>query len=273
MGINHALFTLFHTRKIYILLCESNTKTLPMYTLFKKEISEFFSSLTGYIVIIIFLLINGLFIWVFPGDFNVLDSGYATMDTLFFIAPWVFLFLVPAVTMRMFSDEKKLGTIELLLTRPITELQIILAKYFAGLVLVLFSLLPSLIYFLSVYLLGSPVGSIDAGGTWGSYIGLFFLSGIYVAIGVFASSLTHNQIVSFLIAMLLSFFFYMGFDALSAVDFLSGIEELLIGLGISDHYRSLSRGVIDTRDVVYFLSVIGVFVLFTKIILESRKWK
>ena len=243
-----------------------------MYTLFKKEISGFFSSLIGYIVIIVFLLANSLFMWVFPGEFNVLDSGYANIDTLFIIAPWIFLFLVPAITMRLFADEKKTGTIELLLTRPLTDLQIIFAKYSAGLVLVLFSLLPSLIYFISVYKLGNPPGNIDTGGTWGSYIGLFFLASVYVSIGVFASSITENQIIAFIVAMAVSFLFFIGFESISTLGAFEKFDTLIISLGINDHYRAMSRGVIDTRDIIYFISIIVVFIFFTKIVLESRKW-
>lgn len=243
-----------------------------MFALLKKEISSFLSSLIGYIVIIVFLMINSLFLWVFPGQFNVLDSGYANIDTLFIIAPWVFMFLVPAITMRLFAEEKRTGTIELLFTRPLTDFQIIFAKYLAGLLLVLFSLLPTLVYFASVYWLGKPVGSIDTGGTWGSYIGLFFLAAIYVAIGVFASSITGNQIISFLLAVLISFFFYMGFESISSLQFLGSLDSLVVNLGIYEHYKSISRGVIDSRDVIYFLSVIAVFILFTKTVLESRKW-
>lgn len=243
-----------------------------MYTLLKKEISGFFSSLTGYIVIIVFLIINSLFMWIFPGSTNVLDSGYATLDTLFTIAPWVFLFLAPAVTMRMFADEKKSGTIELLLTRPISDFQIIFAKYLAGLILVLFSILPTLIYFYSVYRLGNPVGNIDTGGTWGSFIGLFFLAGIYVAIGVLSSSFTENQIVAFIVGMLLCFIAYIGFDYLSELTALKSIDGFVINLGINEHYKSMSRGVIDSRDMIYFISVIAFFLLITKTILQSRKW-
>lgn len=243
-----------------------------MYTLFRKEISGFFSTLTGYIVIIVFLVINGLFMWVFPGAYNVLDSGYATLDTLFVIAPWVFLFLAPAVTMRMFADEKKSGTIELLYTRPLTDFQIIFAKYLAGLVLVLFSILPALIYFYSVYQLGNPVGNIDTGGTWGSFIGLFFLAAIYVAIGVLSSSFTENQIVAFVLGMLLCFLIYIGFDYLSQLSLFRSIDGFIINLGINEHYKSMSRGVIDSRDMIYFISVIAFFLLVTKTILHSRKW-
>lgn len=243
-----------------------------MITLLRKEISSFFSTLIGYVVIIVFLVAISLFMWIFPGDFNVMDGGYSTLDTLFIIAPWIFLFLVPAVTMRLFADEKRSGTIELLLTHPLTDLQIVLAKYFAGLTLVLFALLPTLIFFLSVYLLGDPVGNIDTGGTWGSYIGLFFLAGVYVAIGVFSSSLSQNQIISFIIAIILSFFFFIGFESLGSLTLFGSFGDTVSYLGISEHYRSMSRGVIDTRDMVYFLCVIAVFIIFTKTVLQSRKW-
>lgn len=243
-----------------------------MLQLLKKEINSFFSSLIGYIVIIVFLLVTSMFLWLFPGEFNILDNGYATIDPLFILAPWVFLFLVPAVTMRLFADEKKSGTIELLFTKPFTDLQIILSKYLSGLVLVLFSLIPTLIYFISVYLLGTEGSNIDVGGTWGSYIGLFFLAAIYVAIGLFASSLTENQIIAFLLGVILSFFFYIGFESISTLSFLESISETILNIGINEHYKSMSRGVIDIRDLIYFLSIIALFVFGTKTVLESRKW-
>lgn len=243
-----------------------------MLQLLKKEINSFFSSLIGYIVIIVFLLVTSMFLWMFPGEFNILDNGYASIDPLFILAPWVFLFLVPAVTMRLFADEKKSGTIELLFTKPFTDLQIILSKYLSGLVLVLFSLVPTLIYFVSVYLLGSETGNIDVGGTWGSYIGLFFLAAIYVAIGLFASSLTENQIIAFLLGVILSFFFYIGFESISTLSFLESISETILNIGINEHYKSMSRGVIDIRDMIYFLSIITLFVFGTRTVLESRKW-
>jgi len=243
-----------------------------MFTLLKKEVNNFFSSITGYIVIIVFLVVNSLFIWVFPGNNNILDGGYATLDSLFAIAPWIFLFLVPAITMRMFADEKRSGTIELLLTRPLSDFQIIFAKYLAALILVLFSLLPTLIYFYSVYQLGNPVGNIDTGGTWGSYIGLFFLAAIYVAIGILSSSITDNQIVAFIIGILFCFIAYIGFDFISGLKFFKSTEALIINLGINEHYKSMSRGVIDSRDMIYFVSVIAFFLLITKTILQSRKW-
>jgi len=243
-----------------------------MLQLLKKEINSFFSSLIGYVVIIVFLLATAMFLWVFPGEFNILDNGYATLDPLFIFAPWVFLFLVPAITMRLFADEKKSGTIELLFTKPFTDFQIILAKYLSGVLLVLFSLVPTLIYYISVYLLGKEVGNLDIGGTWGSYIGLFFLAAIYVAIGLFASSLTENQIISFLIGVILSLFFYIGFESISSLGFLNSISETILNLGINEHYKSMSRGVLDIRDLVYFISVVALFLFTTKTVLESRKW-
>ena len=243
-----------------------------MVALIKKEIGSFFGSLTGYVVVTVFLVISGLFVWVFPGELNIPDSGYATLDTLFIIAPWVFLFLVPAVTMRMFAEEKRSGTMELLLVRPLTDLQIVLAKFAAAVTLVVISILPTLIYFWSVHTLGNPPGNLDTGAIWGSYIGLIFLASCYGAIGVFSSSITENQIVAFIIAVLLCFFFFTGFEMVSALPLPWRVEELLLYLGINEHYRSISRGVVDTRDVVYFLAFIAFFVFLTRTVLQSRKW-
>ncbi|HIB00825.1 MAG TPA: gliding motility-associated ABC transporter permease subunit GldF, partial [Phycisphaerales bacterium] len=234
--------------------------------------NSFLNSLIGYVVIIVFLVAIGLFMWVFPGDSNVLDSGYASINTLFIIAPWVFMFLVPAITMKLFSEEKRLGTMELLFTQPLSDMQIILAKYFAGLLLVLFSMLPTLVYFISIYYLGNPVGNIDIGGTWGSYIGLFFLGAGFVSIGVFASSITDNQIISFVVAIFLSFFFFTGFESLATLDLFYGVDSYLIKMGIQDHYVSMSRGVIDSRDILYFISLVAGFILLTRLVLSSRKW-
>ena len=243
-----------------------------MFTLLKKEIRSFLSSLIGYITIVVFLLVMGLFLWVLQTDSNIIDNGYANIDGLFIIAPWVFLFLIPAITMRSFADEKKAGTIELLLTRPLTDLQIIVAKYLAGFILVLFSLLPTLVYYYSVHKLGNPVGNIDTGGMWGSYIGLLFLGGAFVSIGIFASAITDNQVVSFILALFLCFFIYTGFDFISSFSLFGKIDNIILALGINNHYGSMSRGVIDTRDMIYFLSLIGIFIFSTRTVLESRKW-
>lgn len=244
-----------------------------MYNLFRKEIKTFLGSLIGTLVIVVFLLVTGLFLWVFPGVYNIPDNGYATLESLFLLAPWLYLFLVPAITMRLFADEKRTGTIEILLTHPISDFQLVLAKFFAGLALVAFSLLPTLLNFLSVYLLGNPVGSIDVGATWGSFIGLFLLAAIYVAIGVFASSLTDNQIVSFILAMGISFIFYLGLDfvASSGVPYI--VEQILSYFSINNHYLSISRGVIDMRDMVYFVGMALLFLYITGILLRKGNLK
>ena len=223
-----------------------------MWTLFRKEIQGFFSSLTGYVVILVFLLANSSFIWLFSNPLNLVSGGYATLDSLFVLAPWVFLFLVPAITMRMISEEKRSGTMDLLWTRPVSELQIIFAKFLASWALVLFSLIPTLVWFWSVSQMGSPAGNMDMGGTWGSYLGLLFLGGIYAAIGIFSSSITGNQIVAFITAVVLSFVMYQGFAFLG--DSLgSGKMALLVSrAGIAYHYNSMSRGVLDSRDMLYF---------------------
>jgi ABC-2 type transport system permease protein len=244
-----------------------------MLAIFRKEINGFFSSLTGYIVIIVFLLINSLFIWILPGELNILDSGYAGLDTLFFISPWVFLLLVPAITMRMISEEKRLGTIELIYSRPLTERSVIYGKYLASVSLVLLSLIPAIIYYLSVYYLGETPGNLDVGGTWGAFTGLLFLAAIYASIGIFASSLTENQVIAFIIAVLLCFILFAGFDSFAYLPGLKKLDEIVIGLGINEHYKSMSRGVIDIKDISYFVSVVVVFNEATRLRMLSRKWK
>ncbi len=246
-----------------------------MWVLYKKEISSFFSSLVGYIAIIVFLVITGLFLWFIGNDgnaFNILDGNYANVDGLFIIAPWVFLFLVPAITMKMFSEERKTGTIEFLNTKPLTDFQIILAKFFAGLTLVVFALVPTLVYVYSVYQLGYPKGNIDFGGTAGSYIGLLFLGAAFASISLFASALTENQVIAFLFGMIMCFFCYIGFGFIADSGVFGDFGYIVLLLGIEEHYGSISRGVIDTRDIVYYISLIAFFVLLTKLILVRRKW-
>ena len=234
-----------------------------MFTIFKKELRTFFSNATGYIVIGIFLILTGLFLWVIPGEYNILDAGYANVDGLFYLAPWLFLFLCPAVTMRLFAEEMQTGTWELLVTKPLSKMQIVLGKYFSGLALVTLALLPVLLYYFSVSYLAEPVGNVDSGAFWGSFIGLFFLAAIYVAIGTFSSSLSNNQIISFVVAVVLSFFFYYGFELLTGF-FTSGQSiQFLDSLGIHAHYKSMSRGVIDSRDLLYFIIVSSTFLYAT----------
>jgi ABC-2 type transport system permease protein len=242
-----------------------------MLAILKKEFNGFLNSLIAYIVITVFLVAIGMFMWVFP-ESNVLDYGFADLQTLFSMAPWVFLFLIPAITMRTFAEEKREGTIELLLTKPITDLQLILGKYFAALLLALFALLPTLIYYYTVYQLGNPQGNVDSAAVIGSYLGLVFLAGVFAAIGVFASSVSDNQIISFVIAVFLCFIIYTGFDSIASIPVWGKYGYLISQLGISYHYSAISKGLIDSRDVLYFLSVITVMVLATKLVLQSRKW-
>ena len=244
-----------------------------MRFLFQKEIQGFFSSLTGYLVITVFLAVTGLCLWVFPGVLNIPESGYASLDSLFYIAPWVFLFLVPAITMRSFAEETKTGTIELLLTKPISEWQLTLAKFLAATTLVLIALLPCVVYIISVWQLGNPPGNLDTGATYGAMIGLILLGAVYAAIGTFASSLTDNQIIAFIAAALTAFVFYEGFDALAKLISAAEVQDFISYLGIKEHYASISRGVVDLRDLVYFFGVMLMFLLLTRLKLQSRKWK
>ncbi len=241
-----------------------------MIALLIKEIRNFLSSLIAILVIVVFLLAIGLFMWVFP-DSNALDYGYSNLDILFNMAPWIFIFLISAITMRSFSEERRMGTFESLVTKPITHLEIVIAKYLAGLILVLFSILPTFIYFYSIYQLGLPLGNIDTGATWGSYMGLLFLGSCYVSIGLFASSITDNQIIAFITSMFLCFFCFSAFEQISKIGNLSSIDYILEWLGINYHYQSISRGVLDTRDLVYFISFTALFLFFTYNISKKTK--
>ena len=243
-----------------------------MLSIFLKEVNSFFSSLIGYIVIGVFLVIMGLMMFVFP-DTSLLNYNYATLGQLFEMAPMIFVFLIPAITMRSFAEEQQAGTIELLVTRPITGLQIILGKYFASLLLVAFALAPTGLYYYTVYQLGSPPGNLDSGAILGSYIGLFLLAGSFVAIGLFASTLSGNQIVAFIVAAFLCFFLYWGFDFLSRLPvFVGKVDDVVQMFGIDYHYNSISRGLADSRDVLYFFSLVALFVAMTLVSLGRRKW-
>lgn len=235
-----------------------------MISIIKREINSFFSSTIGYLVIAIFLVINGLFLWVFKGNFNILDSGFADLAPFFELAPWVLLFLIPAVCMRAFSDEMKMGTLELLLTKPLTLRQIVLGKYFGAVILILIALIPTLLYVYTISELGNPAGNFDVGSTVGSYIGLLFLVFTYTAVGIFASTLTQNQIVAFIIAVFLCFALFYGFEGLST----SQLD--LSHLGLKAHFDSVSRGVLDTRDLVHFLCVSIFFIALTVLKLKKQ---
>ena len=241
-----------------------------MLTILQKEFNAFLNSPVAYVVLGVFLITTGLFVWVFP-DSSVLDYRYADLQTLYNLAPWIFLFLIPALTMRTFAEEKKAGTIELLLTRPLTDGQIIGGKYLACLLLALLALVPTLLYYYSVYKLGSPEGNIDSAATVGSYLGLALLAAVFAAIGILASALTRDQIIAFLVAVVGCFLVYSGFDSLASV--LQGSSAYYVSqLGIAAHYRDLSKGLVDSRDLVYFFSVVAVALQATRLALRSRNW-
>jgi ABC-2 type transport system permease protein len=230
-----------------------------MYSILKKEVNSFFSSPIAYLVIGVFLLVNGLFLWVFKDNFNVLNAGFADLNSFFYLTPWLFLFLIPAITMKSFADELNSGTIELLKTKPVTDWQIVFAKFFASLLLVCLALIPTLTYVYTVYVLGNPVGNLDIGSTIGSYLGLLFLAATYTSIGLFTSTLSKNQIVAFILSIFITFILFYGFDAVS-----STLGNTIQQFGINEHFKSISRGVVDTRDVIYFCSVIFLFLFITK---------
>lgn len=234
-----------------------------MLTIIKQEINSFFSSTIGYLVIAVFLVINGLFLWVFSGNFNILDSGFADLSPYFELVPWVLLFLIPAVCMRAFSDEMKMGTLELLLTKPISLKQIVLGKYFGAVILIVIALIPTILYIFTISELGNPPGNWDVGSTIGSYIGLLFLVFAYTSIGIFSSTLSQNQIVAFIIAVFLCFALYYGFEGFTSSAF------DISNLGMKAHFDSVARGVLDTRDLIYFLSVTVFFIALT--ILKLKK--
>ncbi len=235
----------------------------------KKEWNQFFSSLTGYVALVVFLLLNGLMFFVFPNT-SLLDFGYASLDGFFSLAPWILLFLIPTITMRSLADEYKGGTFELLKTLPLTSSQIVWGKFFGALLIVLLALIPTTIYAFSLQQL-SAAGGIDVGATIGSYIGLFLLGAVFTAVGLCASSFTNNTIVAFIGGAFVCLVLYAGFDALSQLLFFSnGLDYYVQMLGINFHYKSISKGVIDIRDIIYFLAIILFFMLLTKQNIEKR---
>ncbi len=242
-----------------------------MTAILKKEINLFFSSLIAYISMTVFFVVLALNLFVFQG--NILESNYATLDAFFTLTPWILIFLIPAITMRTFADEKQSGTIEFLTTKPVTDSQIVAGKYLAAILLWMFTFLPTFIYFIAVKKLSLAEAPIDSGATWGSYIGLFFLGAVFVSIGIFSSAITNNQIVAFLVGVFLCYWMYDAFFRISSLPVFQGqLDYFIQSIGLNAHYDSISRGVVDTRDIVYFLSVISLFLIGTRTALESRKW-
>ncbi|MCK5637311.1 MAG: gliding motility-associated ABC transporter permease subunit GldF [Flavobacteriaceae bacterium] len=239
-----------------------------MFAIFKKELNLFFASPIGYLVIAVFLLVNGLFLWVFKGDFNILNAGFADLTSFFYIAPWFFIFLIPAITMRSFSDEIRLGTIEIIKTKPITSWQIVIGKFLGAFTLIFLALIPTLTYVYTLIQLGNPVGNLDFGSTFGSYLGLLFLAAAFTSIGLFTSTLSNNQIVAFIFGVVISFFMYYGFEAIAELNLFQNFA--IENFGMSSHFKSISRGVIDTKDVVYFISVIFFFLFLTKLKFDQQ---
>jgi len=239
-----------------------------MISLIKKELTAFFASAVGYLVIGLFLLANGLLLWVFKSDFNILNAGFANLTSFFNITPWLFFFLIPAITMRSFVDEKNIGTYELLKTKPLTTIQLVLGKYFGALFLILLALLPSLIYVFSVYQLANPISNIDFGPIIGAYLGLIFIASSYTAIGIFSSAISQNQIVAFLIAVVICLLFYFGFEALSNIDLFKEFNLELVGMKY--HYESITKGILDTRDLIYFISISLIFLGITYKIIDTH---
>jgi ABC-2 type transport system permease protein len=242
-----------------------------MIQILSKELNSFLNSLIAYIVVGAFLIAMGLLMWVFP-ETSVVEYGYADMDTLFSLGPYVFIFLIPAITMRSFAEENKTGTIELLITKPVTDWDIILGKFLASFLLVLMALVPTLVYYFSIHALGNPAGNIDTPGVTGSYIGIILMAAVFCSVGILASSMTKNQIVAFIIGAFLCFLLFSGFQSVSALNVWSENTLFIKQLGLLDHYESLSRGLIDSRDVIYFLSVIFLLLSLTKLTLGIRKW-
>lgn len=240
-----------------------------MKAILLREIKSFFGSPIGYLVIALFLVLNGLFLWVFEGDYNILNTGFADMTPFFTLAPWILIFLIPAVTMRSFSDEKKQGTLELLLTKPLSLWQIVNGKFLGAVLLIVMAIIPTFIYVEVISSLGMPEGNIDMGSTSGSYIGLLFLISAYSSIGIFTSSLSENQIIAFIVAIFLCFIFYFGFDGLASLT--PSFSTLISACGMQDHFKSMGRGVIDTRDILYFASITVLFLSFTVYNLKSVK--
>jgi len=242
-----------------------------MTVIFWKEFTGFLNSLMAYLVMAVFLISLGLIMWVFP-DTSVLEYGYADMDNLFSLGPFVMIFLAPAIAMRSFAEEQKMGTLELLLTKPVSEWSVVLGKFFACWLLAVVTLLPTIVYFVSIWKLGNPPGNIDAAGVAGSYAGFFLLGGVFCAVGLLCSALTHNQIIAFLLGAFACYVWYAGLDAISGISSTGAMELYIKQAGLLFHYEAMGKGLIDSRNVVFMLSAMAAVLVATKTFISSRSW-
>jgi ABC-2 type transport system permease protein len=242
-----------------------------MKALYFKEIRSFLSSIIGYVFILIYLILSGYFHWVVSDETNLLQGTEADLIPFFNLSPFIFLILIPAITMRSIAEERRTGTIELLFTRPISDLQIILAKYFAGVTLLVIAIIPTIIYYISMYYLGKPIGIIDSGATFTSYIGLLLLGSTFIAIGIFASAITSSQIVAFILGAFLCWVFYFGLGKIGSFNLMGSFDSVIQYCGMTYHYDSIKRGVIDTADLFYFISIIGLFIFAALTVIKSLK--
>jgi ABC-2 type transport system permease protein len=242
-----------------------------MRALYFKEIKSFLSSIIGYIFILIYLIASGLFHWIISYNTNLLEGTEADLIPFFNLSPIIFLILIPAITMRSIAEERRTGTIELLFTRPISDFKILLAKYFAGVTLLIIALIPTIIYYISMYYLGSPVGVIDSGATFTSYLGLILMGAAFVAIGIFASSLTSSQIVAFILSMFLCWIFYDGLKLLGSFNLMGKFDFVVQYISLSFHYDAIKRGVVDTSDIIYFISIISLFIFAALTVIKTLK--
>lgn len=240
-----------------------------MWVILKKDFLSYFNSFAAYISMGIFLTVLGLLLWVFP-DSSILDSGYASLGAMFNLMPYLFMFLIPAVTMKSLAEEKKEGTYEYLATSPISEWDIVLGKYLASLAVVVSAILPTIVYYISVFYLGATLGNVDSGAVLGSYLGLILMAGVFIALGLLSSAITNNQMIAFVLAVFFSFIFFSGFDSLSQIRLLYAFGNWIATIGIMEHYQSISRGVLDSRDAIYFLSVIVLLLWITTYLLQRR---
>ncbi|MEJ6589502.1 MAG: ABC transporter permease subunit [Crocinitomicaceae bacterium] len=242
-----------------------------MRALYFRELSSFLSSTIGYVFVLIYLIASWLFHWILAYNTNLLEGSEADLIPFFNLSPVIFLVLIPAITMKSFAEERRTGTIELLFTRPISDFGILMAKYLAGVTLLLIALLPTISYYITMFYLGKPIGIIDGGATLTSYIGLLLLGSTFVAIGVFASALTSSQIIAFIVSMFLCWFLFDGLNLLGDFGQLGALDYVIKYLSLAFHYDSIKKGVLVSEDILFFLSVIFLFLFAAHAAIKTLK--